>query len=196
VGGELGRFGAKAGHATLAEAISAALARDLGLATLAHPTAADGCTDGCGMPAAATPLEVSDTVIGLLTAYVESLSAPAAPAPEPLFAATGCATCHAPELPATGGGTVAAFTDLRLHDMGPGLDDGVAEPGVRSFEWRTAPLLDMAPRPARRYLHDGRAPSVAGAIAWHGGEAAAARARFDALSADEQARLIAYVEGL
>ena len=61
-----------------------------------------------------------------------------------LFAATGCAACHAPAMPARDGGSVAAYTDLLLHDMGPALDDGVGEPGVASAEWRTAPLIAMS----------------------------------------------------
>ena len=58
-----------------------------------------------------------------------------------LFASAGCAACHAPEMPSTDGGSVAAYTDLLLHDMGADLDDGVGEPGVASAEWRTAPLI-------------------------------------------------------
>jgi CxxC motif-containing protein (DUF1111 family) len=92
---------------------------------------------------------------------------------------------------------VPAFTDLLLHDMGAALDDGVGEPGVKSSEWRTAPLVEGKPRPeGRRYLHDGSAATIAEAIAKHGGEAAQSRASFEALTPDEQTRLIDYVGGL
>ena len=68
------------------------------------------------------------------------------------------------------------YTDLLVHDMGPGLDDGVAEHGfTRSAEWRTAPLwgLGLAQRVNGKagYLHDGRARAVDEAVRWHGGEA-------------------------
>src|SRR5881394_460023 len=51
-----------------------------------------------------------------------------------LFAATGCALCHTPTLK-TGNSAVAAlrnqpvnlFSDLLVHDMGPGLADGVTQ---------------------------------------------------------------------
>ena len=45
-------------------------------------------------------------------------------------------------------------------------------------------------------MHDGRAADVAEAVAWHGGEGAGARDRFDALPDRERAALIAYVNGL
>ena len=99
-------------------------------------------------------------------------------------------------MPAEGGGTVAAFTDLLLHDMGPALDDGVGEPGVASAEWRTAPLVGMAPIGGRRYLHDGRAATIDAAIRAHGGEASAALSRYLALSDNERQALAAYVESL
>lgn len=38
------------------------------------------------------------------------------------------------------GQTIFPYSDLLLHDLGPGLDDGVAEKDARSAEWRTAPL--------------------------------------------------------
>ena len=48
----------------------------------------------------------------------------------------------------------------------------------------------------RRYLHDGRAATLDAAIRAHGGEAAAARSRYEALpDADKQA-LVAFLEGL
>jgi CxxC motif-containing protein (DUF1111 family) len=43
-------------------------------------------------------------------------------------------------------------------------------------------------------LHDGRAHSVADAIRHHGGEAAASRAAFDALSSADRDALLDFVE--
>ena len=113
-----------------------------------------------------------------------------------LFASTGCAACHVPEMPASDGGVVMAHTDLLLHDMGAALDDGVGEPGVRSAEWRTSPLIGMKPGGGRRYLHDGRAATPEAAIRAHGGEAAAALQRYEALDDNARRALLAYVESL
>ena len=44
--------------------------------------------------------------------------------------------------------------------------------------------------PNVRYLHDGRARSIEEAILWHGGQAASARDRFKALSADDRQKVI------
>ena len=97
-----------------------------------------------------------------------------------------------------GGGLGRAFTDLLLHDMGEGLDDGAGEGAATSREWRTAPLwgLSRALAQGSGLMHDGRAADVAAAIRWHGGEAEKARARFDALAEAERAALVAYVSGL
>ena len=65
------------------------------------------------------------------------------------------------------------------------------------FDTRTAPLIDLDPKGGkRRYLHDGRAGSIEEAIRWHGGEAEAAKRRFEALAPDEKAALIAFVRSL
>jgi CxxC motif-containing protein (DUF1111 family) len=101
-----------------------------------------------------------------------------------------------PSLPGTDGEAVVAYTDLLLHDMGPALDDGVGEVGVASSEWRTAPLLAVGVGEGRRYLHDGRAKNVAMAIGAHGGEAEAARRKFEGLSESERAALLAFAESL
>jgi CxxC motif-containing protein (DUF1111 family) len=45
-------------------------------------------------------------------------------------------------------------------------------------------------------LHDGRARNVEEAILWHGGEARAARDAYAALSADERAALLRFVNSL
>ena len=168
--------------------------------------------------------EVSDEMFALVLAYLDGLDSPSheakprraaaagraepAPAPGPagdgragaargpaLFAATGCAACHVPALPARDGGMVNAFSDLLLHDMGAGLADPAVQGEATAREWRTAPLIGLASgKPGtRRYLHDGRADSLQTAIGWHDGEAAAARRAFGALSPGDRAALLAYL---
>jgi CxxC motif-containing protein (DUF1111 family) len=72
----------------------------------------------------------------------------------------------------------------------------MGEPGVASAEWRTAPLMAMAPGGGRRYLHDGRAATLDQAIRAHGGEAAEARSRYAQLDQLERRALLAFLEDL
>ncbi len=207
-GGEaLGRYGWKAQSTSLEVQIADAFAIDIGLSSALRPFPHGDCTpqeaDCMNAPTGVSDRydgnELSPEIIGLVAAYVRSLPAPVSKADAAavqLFADTGCAACHVPEMPTEGGGTVAAHTDLLLHDMGAGLDDGVGEPGVASAEWRTAPLMAMAPAGGRRYLHDGRAATVDAAIRAHGGEASAAVSRYLGLSDDQRRALVAYVESL
>jgi CxxC motif-containing protein (DUF1111 family) len=89
---------------------------------------------------------------------------------------------------------VPLFSDLLLHDMGPGLADGIVQEGATGSEFRTAPLWGVAA--SAPYLHDGRAATLAEAISAHGGEAQEARDRFLALDAEARAALVAYLESL
>ena len=67
-------------------------------------------------------------------------------------------------------------------------------------EWRTAPLwgigLTEVVNGHTFFLHDGRARSITEAILWHGGEARRARDAFAALSPEDRARLLAFVNSL
>jgi CxxC motif-containing protein (DUF1111 family) len=88
------------------------------------------------------------------------------------FTAVGCGLCHTPTL-RTGISTVAAlsnkdanlFSDLALHQMGPGLADNVLQGGARGDEFRTAPLWGLGQRIF--FLHDGRTSDLRAAIAAH-----------------------------
>jgi CxxC motif-containing protein (DUF1111 family) len=85
--------------------------------------------------------------------------------------------------------------------MGPGLDDGYTEGRALTGEWRTPPLWGIGIQESFQggqafYLHDGRARSFAEAIELHGGEGAAARDAFGALSAADQAAVIRFLRSL
>lgn len=88
---------------------------------------------------------------------------------------------------------IFAFTDLRRHDLGPGLAEPVAEAlpdgggEVPGSVWLTRSLWGLAD--TAPYLHDGRAPTVADAIEWHGGDAAASRGAWRALPEADQGAL-------
>ena len=105
------------------------------------------------------------------------------------------------DAPALSNQHIWPYTDLRLHDMGPGLDDGVAEAGVPSRFWRTPPLWGLGHTatvsgPHAGYLHDGRARTVTEAILWHGGEAQAARDAWAALPDTQRRRVLRFLGSL
>ncbi|MBS9477857.1 di-heme oxidoredictase family protein [Ancylobacter radicis] len=207
-GSMIGRFGWKASHADLASQTSEAFALDLGLSTPLRPEPWGDCTDAqtaCrnaphGREAEGEP-EISDAIVSRIVTYLRSLKVPASEPDrrgEKLFAATGCATCHRPSLPTRDGASLALFTDVLLHDMGEGLADSSGVPGADAAEWRTAPLAGLSRSLARAQglLHDGRAATVAEAVRWHDGEAAGARARFEALDDRQRRLLLDYVSSL
>jgi CxxC motif-containing protein (DUF1111 family) len=205
--GEIGRFGWKATEPTLQAQAEAAFALDLGLSTPGRPDPAGDCTSvqtACReAPHGGGPdePEVGPELLAGLVAFLKSRPTPALPASgrgADLFGAVGCSACHVPSLALADGGEARAFTDLLLHDMGPGLDDGAVEGAAESSEWRTAPLWGLSETLAREsgLLHDGRAATVAEAIGWHGGEAAGARARFDRLARAERDALLEYLNRL
>jgi CxxC motif-containing protein (DUF1111 family) len=202
IGTSLGRFGWKATMPGITDQVATAFQRDFGIATSGLPGAWGECTEAekaCrAAPGAA--VELPDNMRDYLVAYLRSLqpvaAGPRAAAPGfAVFKASGCLACHA-VLKDAHGAPVRAYTDMLLHDMGPGLDDGIAEGDARSSEWRTAPLWNLAGELNQGgLLHDGRARSVAEAVNWHGGEASQARAAFNALSPKRRKLLESFLTG-
>ncbi|ONG46954.1 hypothetical protein BKE38_24720 [Pseudoroseomonas deserti] len=208
----LGRFGWKASEPTLPDQIAVAFANDLGLSTPLLPAAWGDCTPRqpqCrAAPHGLAPgeaTEVAPVLFDLVLAYLRNLAVPPrrnADSPQvrtgaTVFGEIGCAACHRPEL-APG---VAAYTDLLLHDMGPGLADGRADWAAGGGDWRTAPLwgLGLAAAVAGGpvgYLHDGRARSPLEAILWHAGAAQPVRDRVLGLSPADRAALLAFLDSL
>lgn len=97
---------------------------------------------------------------------------------------------------APGGGIrVPMFSDLKRHDMGPGLAESFALVDAKTNrEFVTARLwgvADTAP-----YLHDGRATTLTDAILLHGGEAQGARDAFAGLDAEGRIAVLAYLRSL
>ena len=92
------------------------------------------------------------------------------------------------------------YSDLLLHDMGPGLADQRREGQASGQEWRTAPLWGIGVMAANNmditYLHDGRAKSLAEAILWHDGEAKASRHNFLQMTNAERQDLLAFLQSL
>ena len=57
------------------------------------------------------------------------------------------------------------YSDLALHQMGPGLADDILQGGARGDEFRTAPLWGLGQRIF--FLHDGRTTDLVDAIRAH-----------------------------
>lgn len=201
----MGRFGHKAGQPTLLAQAALALHEDLGVTSRLHP--AQNCPPlqrACAAEPAPGAPEASDALLEDLVAHLSALPPPPAaaglhPEGERTFHHLGCAACHRPSLPVAGiaGASEArAFTDLLLHDLGPGLADGGPEHAAGPRHWRTAPLWGLSRRLHAGLLHDGRARTVQEAVLWHGGEAAAARRSYAALPAARRAELLRFLESL
>jgi CxxC motif-containing protein (DUF1111 family) len=92
------------------------------------------------------------------------------------------------------------YTDLLVHDMGPGLADNRADFQARGTEWRTAPLwgigLVQTVNGHTNFLHDARARNLLEPVLWHGGEAQPARDRVAGFSAEQRAALVAFLGSL
>ena len=89
---------------------------------------------------------------------------------------------------------VELFSDLRRHDMGPGLASPTPQAETPASVFLTRPLWGLAF--TAPYLHDGRAPSVDDAIRLHGGEAAASRDAYLNLSGEERASMLVFLLSL
>jgi CxxC motif-containing protein (DUF1111 family) len=204
----LGRFTAKGGQAMVKHQIAGALNIDMGVPSSIFPV-----LDGETTPQ--TP-EISDAALDEMTRYIALLGVGARRSlndaqtlhGEQLFQSASCTSCHTPTLttsphhPMTElrNQTIHPYTDLLLHDMGPGLADNMGEGIASGSEWRTAPLWNIGftagVSGGEAYLHDGRARTIEEAILWHGGEAEAAKNTFLSMSAADRAALVKFIKSL
>ncbi len=220
----LGRFGWKAGSATVRSQSAAAFAGDIGISSPLADRPHGDCTSAqvacsampTGEQARLGQTEAPDPVLDLVTFYSQNLgvpqrrdvSDPQVLAGKRAFYAAGCVACHTPKFVTSRDVPDAQhqfqliwpYTDLLLHDMGEGLADHRPEGLADGFEWRTPPLwgigLTKIVSGHTFFLHDGRARSLTEAILWHGGEAQAARDAFAALPKTTRDALIAFLESL
>jgi CxxC motif-containing protein (DUF1111 family) len=211
-----GRFGCKANKPSLEQLVAGAFLGDIGMTSRLFPK--NDCSTGqsaCAAQVTGGEPELSAEILADVAAYSGQLAVPArrdARAPmveagEKLFFQSGCHGCHTPqfELPEIAGlgvgpDVIQPFSDLLLHDMGPGLADGRPDFSANGNEWRTPPLWGVGLVPTvnghSRLLHDGRARDVAEAILWHGGEAAASAEIFRLMPRADRQALIAFVLSL
>ncbi len=230
----LGRFGYKAATASVKHQVSVAFNTDMGVMTAMAPTPDCGSEQsGCG----SATVEIAEEHVDHLVKYVSLLGVrpqrdyndPQVLQGEQLFAQVGCVDCHTPThttsefapLAELRNQTIRPYTDMLLHDMGPGLADSLGEGQASGAEWRTAPLWGVSlskcvtggvtgPRgwdafgldgyetcsPSENYLHDGRARTLDEAIRWHGGEGQASNDAYQALSTGQRDALLRFVESL
>lgn len=210
----LGRFGWKAGKASVAHQVAGAFNSDMGVMTKIFPKPDCGSAQtDCGNTSGK---ELDDTLLQQIIDYTSLLGVsarrdykdPTALHGEALFASAGCATCHIPTQKTSAyhpkaelrNQTIHPYTDLLLHDMGPDLADNLPEGTASGAEWRTAPLwsigLTSGVSEGEAYLHDGRARTIGEAILWHGGEGEKAANNFKAMSDGDKEALIKFIKSL
>lgn len=204
----IGRFGKKAGAYDLLQQTANAYNQDIGITSLFEPY---DTYSGHELDP-----EVSTQTVQNVVFYLKTLKAPiqrnqndpGVISGKQVFTNIGCAKCHTPQLE-SGISSIAAlshktffpYTDLLLHDMGPGLDDGYTEGSATTAEWRTPPLWGLGLSKNSQggqyfLLHDGRAKTIGDAIVLHGGEANQSKNNFQQLDAVQKNQLIKFLESL
>ena len=224
-----GRFGWKASTTSVRHQLASAFNIDMGVMTSVLPTPDCGANQlDCG----ASGPELSDEQLDNLVKYISLLGVrpqrnyndPAVQSGAQIFATIGCTDCHTPSLQTSEfhpfaelrDQTIHPYTDMLLHDMGPGLADSLGDGDATGAEWRTAPLWglglsacvtggiddptgaqgDEVCTPVHTYLHDGRARSIEEAILWHGGESEAVKAAYQVLSDTQKQNVLRFLESL
>ncbi len=204
----IGRFGKKAAAIDLLQQTVSAYNQDMGVTSTFEPV--DPFSQ------LTTDPEVFDQTIRDVVFYLRTLKAPL-PRDEDdiqilkgkrIFNEIQCNSCHIPEwttpdsdISALSNKTFSPYTDLLLHDMGPGLDDGATEGSAETYEWRTPPLWGLGLSPNSQggsffLMHDGRARSIEEAIILHGGEAESSKNQFTSLSESDKEALIKFLGSL
>ncbi len=221
----LGRFGWKAGNATIEDQTAGAFSGDIGISSPAHLEGSGECTDrqpACqkamhGGDVKYDNVEAPKNVIDLVTFYASNLAVPQRRdvddpkvlAGKKVFYETGCIACHTPKFitprnianrPEQSRQLIWPYTDLLLHDMGNGLADNRPEGRADGREWRTPPLwgigLTKVVSGHTFFLHDGRARNLLEAVLWHGGEASPAQKKVVNMSPQDRKNLIRFLESL
>lgn len=204
----IGRYGKKAAAHSLLHQTANAYNQDMGITSVFRPI--DVYTNLEIDPEVATST-VNDVVF-----YLQTLKVPIqrnqndaiVKQGATVFNQINCTGCHKSELKtghspikALSYKTFAPYTDLLLHDMGSGLDDGYTEGNAKTHEWRTPPLwgigLSEGSQGGNHFLmHDGRARSIEEAILMHGGEATNSKTNYLKLSQSEKEALLKFIKSL
>src|SRR5437667_6752137 len=165
---------------------------------------------------ATNPIDVPSDVVKF--AVFMRFLAPPTPAPDnasivrgrKLFGDIARALCHTPTLhsgkvavEALRDKDVNVYSDLLLHNMGPGLADDINQGNAHGDEFRTAPLWGLGKRIF--FLHDGRTKDLIEAIQAHeslgderylGSEANQVIAQFNRLPERDKQNILNFLRGL
>ena len=224
--GTITRFGWKAQNKSLLIFAGEAYNVEMGVTNQLFPQERDE-TVGCVFNATpedtvnftASP---NSAVLSDIEAFADFMRMLAPPTPAPdtpsivngraAFNRIGCAACHTPALttgrmiasgsstapsPALSNQTVNLFSDLLVHRMGKGLEDGITQGGAAPDEFRTPPLWGVGQRIF--FLHDGRTTDLVEAVEAHqsrGSEANRVIESFNRLSTQEQQDVINFLRSL
>lgn len=208
----VGRFGYKAQGVSLRQFIADTLHTSMGVTSSLFP--APDCGDEDDDCETRPPLE--DEYLEVLVKYNALLGVRAQRNEsdavvlkgKEIFSDIGCAICHHPTFKTSSHHPYAElrnqiihpYTDLLLHDMGPGLADTIVDGDARGSEWRTAPLWNIGltkdVTKGEAYLHDGRAKSLHEAILWHQGQGQDSKQAYENLSEELKNALIKFLESL
>ena len=120
------------------------------------------------------------------------------------FNAVGCDLCHTSkhttgpsQFSGLSNTTFFPYSDFQLHDMGVGLQDGIAQGDATGREFRTAPLWGVGQRVF--FLHDGRTKDLMMAVQAHassGSEANLVIDNFNALTVTQKQDILNFLRGL
>jgi CxxC motif-containing protein (DUF1111 family) len=220
----IGRFGWKSQHASLESFAADAYLNEMGNTSPLFPEENTASGVNVAYPSHYDPVPEPEDDGEDVKAFADFMRSTKAPsrgeitadvlAGETIFKNIGCATCHVPTLPTSPPGTpinggklvvpealgnklIHPYSDFLLHDIGTG--DGIPvqptpELASTANQIRTAPLWALRTR--NRLMHDGLTFTEREAIMRHAGQAAPVTQRFRALSAADQALLLAFLDSL
>ncbi len=210
----LGRFGFKANASTIIFQVATAYQQDMGVTSYVQPQESSGGQEQDDKKM--DDPELPDSIVNAVAYYVKTLAVPARrnvndpdnKRGEQLFNQVNCTGCHRPtlttgvdiNLPQISNQRIHPYTDMLVHDMGPGLADGRADYLASGSEWRTTPLWGVGLFEKTNgipfYLHDGRARTLEEAILWHDGEAKNSKEMFMNLDKSERDKIIKFLKSL
>jgi CxxC motif-containing protein (DUF1111 family) len=211
---QMGRFGWKANTASILTQVASAFNQDMGITTSVLPVENsfgqpqyDGLKDDPELP---------DSLLNAVKFYAQTLAVPARRNTTDatikrglqLFILAKCVNCHKQTLttginvafPSVSNQIIHPYTDLLVHDMGPGLADNRPDFLAGGQDWRTTALwgvglFETVNNPGY-YLHDGRARTLTEAITWHGGEADQSKAYFSNLPKTDRDAILKFLKSL
>ena len=217
--GTISRFGWKAQNQSLLLFSGEAYNVEMGISNELFPQERRSCPSA----PAAVPNDVTTeglSAIEKFALFMRFLAPPTPSAPSGVsadsisngkkqFASVGCSLCHTPYLDTGSNSAVTAlnnkrvylYSDLVVHNMGPGLADGVTQGQAGPQDFRTAPLWGLGQRIF--FLHDGRTSDLLVAIQAHASgstgnasEANAVTAKFNQLSESQKQDVLNFLRSL